>query len=470
LPRSPSPPTPNSGFAPGASPFDLAPAFREESDTGSMRLGEFEAMYEKLFAESIETGEIGDEERVRLDLAARALGLDASRVVELEGALMRAWETFAGDTLTDAGDPGTLADRAPPSLAPQAPARQPSDFFVDDEAPTLSRASAREVAIDDPNAELLELFRIARKRGDADAELRIAAVLVRRNVANAEQQSLVAAARSSGPIRPKRALTSDAWHTYLFDSEEDRNTGELFAVVASAALVGRVSAMRRDGTLPKLDPHALADAAASTVSAARAVGWAAATLGLRAPPVFLAPEADSGFEMVTATPPATRAGAKVLSGLGATALAFAAGRHMSWYREEHFVCSLVPSVPYLEDLFIAALRLGSSSVELAPEAAARATIIADAMRPCLEASQLERLRRLVARFLARGGIANLKRWARAADRTACRAGLLLCGDLDVACNAVVGEAKGDARVRALEEFWASESAGELRQRLGIAVE
>jgi hypothetical protein len=143
---------------------------------------------------------------------------------------------------------------------------------------------------------------------------------------------------------------------------------------------------------------------------------------------------------------------------------------MSWYREEHFVCSLVPSVPYLEDLFVAALRIGSSRVELAPETAARANVIADAMRPCLEAAQLERLRRLVARFLARGGVANLKKWARAADRTACRAGLLLCGDLDVACDAIAQEEKGEARVRALEEFWASEAAGELRQRLGVAVE
>jgi hypothetical protein len=435
-----------------------------------MRLGEFEAMYEKLFAESIETGEIGEEERVRLDLAARALGLDARRVVELEGALMRAWETFAGDTLTDAGDPGTLADRAPASVVPPARPRVPSDLFVDDEAPTLSRATSRSVAVDDPNAELLELFRIARKRGDRDGELRTAAVLVRRNVATPEQERLVTSARSSGPVRPKRALTSEAWHTQLFDPEEDRNTGELLAVVASAALVGRISAMRRDGTLPRLDPEKLADASASTVSAARALGWAAATLGLRAPPVYLAPEADAGFEMVTATPPATRAGAKVLSGLGATALAFAAGRHMSWYREEHFVCSLVPSVPYLEDLFVAALRIGSSRVELAPETAARANVIADAMRPCLEAAQLERLRRLVARFLARGGVANLKKWARAADRTACRAGLLLCGDLDVACDAIAQEEKGEARVRALEEFWASEAAGELRQRLGVAVE
>jgi hypothetical protein len=285
-------------------------------------------------------------------------------------------------------------------------------------------------------------------------------------VATPEQHGLVAAVRSNGPIRPTRALTSEGWHSLLFDPEEDRNTGELFAIVASAALVGRVSAMRRDGTLPKLDPEKLADPNASTVSAARAIAWAAATLGLRPPPVFLAPESDTGFEMVTATPPATRAGAKVLSGLGAKALAFAAGRHLSWYREEHFVCSLVPSVPYLEDLFVAALTLGSSSVELAPEVAARAKIIADAMRPCLEAPQLERIRRLVARFLARGGVANLKRWARAADRTACRAGLLLCGDLEVACAAVAVES--DARARALEEFWASEAAGELRERLGIA--
>ena len=44
------------------------------------------------------------------------------------------------------------------------------------------------------------------------------------------------------------------------------------------------------------------------------------------------------------------------------------------------------------------------------------------------------LRRLVARFLARGGRTNLKRWARAAEWTACRTGLLLCGELQTAAD------------------------------------
>jgi hypothetical protein len=102
---------------PASAAFDFAPAFREESDTGSVSLGQFEAMYETLFAESLELGEITSEERERLNIAAAALGLDAARVERLEQALLNACEARAEVTLVDPEDPSTLADRAPPSVA-----------------------------------------------------------------------------------------------------------------------------------------------------------------------------------------------------------------------------------------------------------------------------------------------------------------------------------------------------------------
>ncbi len=448
-----------------AAPFDIAPSLAAEGDdTGSVRLGPFERLYESLFAEALQSGEISPQERERLDLAARSLGLDAARVAALEEALLEAWESNVAETLVDPR-PDTLADRAPSSVAPPP----------EDEPPTLARPKKkkklrkRETSPEIPFRELHSRYDDAEEAGSRDDAWRIAEVLVQRGAATDEQRAFWLEHRQSGPIRPAHPLDAEAWTTLLSHPDEDRTTSEVFGVIASAALVGRMSAMRRDGNLPRIEADAYQNPLTSTVSAVRALSWASATLGLRAPPAYVAPELDAGFEILTIVPPSTRIGSRALSGMSAAQLAFAAGRHLSWFREEHFVCTLVPSVAYLESIFYAALLLGAPSLHLSDDVRERAKVFSQAIVPCLEPPQIEKLRRLVARFLARGGRTNLKHWVRAAEWTACRAGLLLCGELSTAANALAHEPGAEARITELETFWASDAAGALRRKLGVAL-
>ena len=446
-----------------AAPFHIAPSLAEGDDTGSVRLGPFERLYESLFAEALQSGEISPAERERLDLAARSLGLDASRVAALEEALLEAWESDAAETLVDP-HPDSLADRAPSSMAPPA-------AEAEDEPPTIARpkkaSSRRTGSAEIPFRELHARYAAAVNAGAVDDAWRIAEVLVQRGAATRDERAFWESHRRAGPIRPTRPLNAEAWTKLLSHPDEDRTTSELFGVIASAALVGRVSAMRRDGTFPRIDPAAYQDPMTSTISAVRALSWASATLGLRAPPAYAAPEMDVGFEILTVVPPSTRIGSRALSGMSAAQLAFACGRHLSWFREEHFVCTLVPSVAYLESIFYAALLLGAPSLQLADDVRERARVFSQAIVPCLEPPQVERLRRLVARFLARGGRTNLKHWVRGAEWTACRAGLLLCGELSTAADALANEPGGESRITDLETFWASDAAGELRRKLGV---
>ncbi|HEY3817736.1 MAG TPA: hypothetical protein VGL81_11220 [Polyangiaceae bacterium] len=460
------------------SPFEIAPSMADGEDTGSVRMGPFERLYESLFAEALEGGEISAEERERLNLAAKALGLDASRVAGLEAALLDAWESDAAETLVDPrspaiADPGTLADRWPSSRAPPLPS-----FEDEDDPPTLARPKdekpARggkrgELPRELPFRELHSRYETAAREASVDDQWRIAEVLVQRGAATRDQRAFWEKHRRPGPIRPTRPLSAEDWTSLLMHPDEDRTTGEVFGVIASAALVGRVSAMRRDGTLPKLESDGYQNPLTSTVSAVRAIAWAAATLGIRTPPTYVDPGVEVGFEIVAIVPPSTRIGSRVLSGLGSAQLAFHSGRHLAWYREEHFVCTLVPSVAYLETIFYAALLLGAPALSLPNDVRERARVFSQAIVPCLEPKQLERLRRLVARFLARGGRTNLKRWARAAEWTACRTGLLLCGELATAADALSNEPGAETRITQLETFWASEEAGHLRRTLGVSL-
>jgi hypothetical protein len=129
----------------------------------------------------------------------------------------------------------------------------------------------------------------------------------------------------------------------------------------------------------------------------------------------------------------------------------------------------VPNVAYLESIFYAALLLGAPALQLGDDVRERAQTFSQAIVPCLEPPQIEKLRRLVARFLARGGRTNLKHWVRGAEWTACRAGLLLCGELSTAADVLENEPGAESRLTELETFWASEAAGELRRKLGVSL-
>jgi hypothetical protein len=472
--RAPEPPSPVSR----SSPFRHAPSFHSLEDTGSFVPGDFVAQYERLFSEALIAGAIDAETRHHLNVAARALGIDGERLERLERALRAAYEARApiSAPALDGNDPhgggrASLADGDVDGMGMAALVPESVRIYE----PGLAQSPAIPSRPKDENDELRDRFLSA----PHDERVRITAVLVQRGVASPEEHGFLEAQRTRTPPRPTQPLTAQAWER-LIHPDEDRTIGNVFGVIASAVLVGRISAMRRDGRLPRLDPAKKQDPAVSTLSATRAIAWAAATLGLQIPPIYVAPEIDAGFQAIPGLPPAVRVGAKMLSGQSALGLAFHAGRHLSWFRSEHFVCTLVSQIADLQDIFVAALTIGAPRLELPDDIRTRASIIANAIMPVLEPAQLVALRDHVQTFLVTNGRAvahslvslgeraNLRRWARSAELTACRAGLLLSGDLTVASEAIAREPSGPERVRELERFWVSPEMTDLRRLLGVA--
>ncbi len=258
----------------------------------------------------------------------------------------------------------------------------------------------------------------------------------------------------------------------MFHPELEPLVSEIFSVVAPSVLLGRISAARRDKSLPKLDPRHKQDPAASPVYAVRCLVWAGAILGVAAPPIYVEPEWGGEIEMVPGVPPQVRVGARALSGRPAGELAFLAGRHLALHREELFLRLLLASVPALEDVFLAALSIGNPGLPLSAQAKGRVMPIAGAIEPMLDPAAIDRLRGHFLRFVEEGGRTNLQRWADASDRTAARAGLLLCNDLRAAHAVLAAEdpAHLEARMDDLLEFTLSERCAKLRKQLGLAAE
>ena len=315
------------------------------------------------------------------------------------------------------------------------------------------------------------LYRIYSGRGELDRQWCVAQVLVALGAANEAERKLFEQHRSLSLIAPRTSMSAQTWYECVFHPEEEVLTGQIFGVIAPAVLLGRVTALRREGKLHLPKPETRQDPAKATITAVRAVPWAAAILGLPVPPLFIEKEREGGFEHIPAVPPVTVIGKGVLSGKTQLEHAFLVGRHLSWYRQERFVKTLFSAVPDLEDLFLAALTIGNPGLPIAEDMKRRVAPIAAAIEPVLEPQHKDALRGHFLRFVEEGGRTNLQRWSNATEKTACRAGMALANDLESAFGLLEPEeGKHGELARDLIAFVTSERYFQLRRRLGIAVD
>jgi hypothetical protein len=494
--------------------FDHHDGFEQGELSGQVRLGKFEEHYEELFAEVIEDGVITLEERTRLNKAADALGLDRSRLRRLEEALQAAYEARHHVRVTEVADeeappasivfsPRAAADPRVATLALRVAELEAKVALLTKEleqarsqvavevdlsnmtSPVISPAGVAVEGTEEAPEELLRRVRsdprdaaslrglyraYGRSDGDADRQWLAAQALVYLGGADERERATYARHRVEGLIKPTSSLSGEGWKL-LFHPDEELLTGQIFAVIVPAVLLGRISTLRRDKALPKLDPATRQDPKLSTLQAVRCLSWAGSILGMGSPPLYADPDFEGAVEMVPSFPPATRLGKLALSGRSPLELAFIAGHHLSWYREEHFIRLLVTSIPDLEDLFLAALSIANAGIPLAPEMRHRVAPIARAIEPVLEAAAIDRLRGHFMRFLEEGGRTNLQRWAAAAERTAARTGLVLANDLGAAHAVLQLEdpATVTSRMDDLIVFVTSDRYAKLRRQIGLAV-
>ncbi len=502
--------------------FSHSDDFEAAAPTGGLGLGPLEIQYQELFAEALEDGVITVDERARLHRAAANLGLDVERLERLEDAMTAAYETHHRVRVIDhTFTPHTslaplvevppllgTASAPPPVTAAKSTALiEVSALRAENESlkqrvsaleAELLRAQAAvnvEVELDlsgleaaatsseDPeevwrrvrneptDAEAHRALLVASDQaGDEDGKYLCAAALVALGQARPEEAALVEKHRPQGLIAPRSSLDDSIWRSCLMHPEQEAVTGSIFSVIAPAILVGRVTTLRRDGLLHQPNPESRQDPTNSTIMAVRAVGWAAALLGLAAPRTYTEPATDMGYAHAAGLPPHTVLGKRALSGPSIPELAFAVGRHLSGYRSEHFVRTLYSATEDLEDLFLGALLVANPRLPLKGPKRARIEPLARAMEPLLEPTALDALRGHYMRFAEEGGRTNLQRWSSAVDKTAARVGLALCQDLPTALSALRAE-EPDFGPLSLDLLAYATSARfkQVRRALGVSV-
>lgn len=486
-----------------SSAFDLARGFDAGEVAGGLELGPYAAHYQELFADALEDGVITADERERLDKAADNLGMDRLKLGQLEQAMIRAYEAHNRVKVVERWeeapvslqpiDVGSSGDEGSRMLLAQIERLQARIVELEEELrearshvnvevdlsgledvstvdEPIERLQAR-IRRDPTNPRLFQsLFVACGHAGNLDGQYRVAQALCVLGAADDNQRRLVAQHEPEALLTPQRSLTQDSWHHDLHHPELEVVTSNILSLVTPAALVGRAASLRREKKLPQLAAEKRQEPNGSTIAAVRALGWSASVLGMPAPVIYADAGRDVAYAHVPAMPPWSLLGKGVLSGRKPKEQAFMAGRHMSYYRAELFAKVLFPAVPELEDLFLAALLLGSPSLPIAAHLRTRVQPLSDSLAPLLDTQQLDALRQQFKTFVSDGGRTNLLRWSESADKTAARAGLLICGDLRVAATLLQAEEGERGPLLAdLLAFSASTRYENLRKQLGVAL-
>ncbi len=293
--------------------------------------------------------------------------------------------------------------------------------------------------------------------------------------ADVDEQLLLDQFRPEGVIRPADVLDDAAWDAHLRMATGDAVVAAIMLAVGPAAVAARVDELRAQKQLLALDPQ-MKQSKASTVSIVRTFAWASRILGIALPELYVLDNVPGGIAAVQVEAPTTVLGPAVLKGLALPELAFLVGRHLTYYRPEHYALVFYPSLEELTVVFLAAV----TAVATGPDHEAVSSHAGDAVARKRKAitkhltkDARAALAAAVAQLEARGGKADLNAWVRGVELTAGRAGLLLAGDLAMATkrinaeNRPVGGLTGDERWRDLLAFCASRRHAALRERLRI---
>jgi hypothetical protein len=319
------------------------------------------------------------------------------------------------------------------------------------------------------------LYKLYMKMHEYDRAWCMSAGLAFLHKADEEEQQFFEQYRPRGMIQVKSRLDNEQWVKNLFHADENLYIGKIFQMITPAAVVAKTNQLRAARTLPVLDKRFKQDPATSTITFAKTFGWAAQVLGINIPELYVHNDRQGALLAVPASPPASVAGQTVLMGFTPQELTFIVGKHLSGYRDEHYIRNLFPTLNELKVLLFAAIKVVTPDFAVPAEMAQAVNQTAAELVKYMQPIQRDGLRMVVQKFMEDGAKADLKRWMQTVEVTAARAGLLLCGDLDIAKKIIGAEPQlpGDLapseKMKELIMFSVSEQYFGLRKSLGIAI-
>lgn len=295
----------------------------------------------------------------------------------------------------------------------------------------------------------------------------IASTLTFMKQADAEQAQFFEQYKPRGPIQARGRLTNELWMKHVFSREEDLLTSKIFEVMWPSVLGLQGQSDSQAGLATKYE---IDFTKRTTVTIAQTFQFISELYGIATPRLFVRSDVQGGLIHRQVSPLASLCGSGLLSGLQPQELMFLVGHHLSDYRGEHYIRTLLESNTQLKQLLLTGLRLGNV-VPSDPALDQLAEKIGARMVP----AQLDALRSIGKRFVDAGAVTDVKKWLGAVELGACRAGFIACGDLDIAKRAIASkqalavDLPPQDKIKDLIVYSVSEDYFTVREALGITI-
>jgi golgin subfamily B member 1 len=314
-----------------------------------------------------------------------------------------------------------------------------------------------------------QLYRLYFDAREYDSAWCLASALSFLKKADEEHRQFFAQHKPEGPIRPKSRLSNERWVKDLFHPEEDYVVGKLFEAVTPALLRMRA---QPDKTWQLRKKDLIPDVMNTTVAFARTFGFATQVLNLPLTPrLFVCPDRQGGLAHASTLPPASVCGSALLSGVNPLEVIFMVGKHLSYYRGEHYIRALMQTKDELKLVLAAGMQIAGAEI-----ADQHVDQLAKQIRANMQPADVELLNSIGKRFVEAGARTDIKKWMRMVELTGCRAGFLLCDNLEIAVRMIQSEPPMGAvdlspkeKVEDLLRFSVSEQYFRLRESLGIKI-
>ena len=312
------------------------------------------------------------------------------------------------------------------------------------------------------------------QQGRADAAWNACAALDYLGEADINESLVADAHRPEEQLAVTGGLTEEDWLEGLFHPERDDDVNAILATVAEPAIRLRLEQLGDAGQLPDLDPARREDPEASTTTLARTLAWTSRLLGIDVPDLYLEPAVEGDLVAMPAEKPTAVASRKLGSGLSLPELAFLWGRNLALHRSEHRIVVFFPTLREVAVLFLAALSLGEEQSDAVESLDGDAARFAEALRESLSEDDAALLRHAVSRFEPTRARRRVRRWAHAIQFACNRAGLVACGDVQLAADLIrrfpaQTETSEDDQIGDLLAYSISDAYGTLRDRIGVTV-